>query len=266
MNGDTRSALFGIFVMADCALTASEVIALAAPVGITPTNVKSHLTRMVSDGSLRRTGKARLAAYAPSGNRENLISNLKERLGEPSPASWRGDWLVLVWEGAAEKHAREAAYTALWFDGFRPLAPATFVRPAWPGDWALERARLHSASAGLTFNACPVGWDQRALSALYDLDAIDAQARNIAADLTRLRNERSPAAAFASRLRAGGEVARFIAHDPRLPEELWGARKGLHALRKAWRRFEAETTPLSAAFIAEVIGKRSAFAALGRRS
>lgn len=266
MSEDTRSALFGLFVLADCALTASQVIALAAPIGITATNVKSHLTRMVSDGSLKRTGKARLATYAPSRNRESLVAKLKERLGDPNPAPWRGDWLLLVWEGAEEKQAREAAYAALWFDGFRPLAPATFIRPAWPDDWALERARLHSAPAGLTFDARPGGWDPSALSALYDLDAIDAQARAIAADLMLLKNERTPSAAFASRLRAGGDVARFIAHDPHLPETLWGGRTGLQTLRKAWRRFEAATAPLSDAFIAEVIGRRSAIAARSRRS
>ena len=43
-------------VLADCALTAAQLIRLAKPLGVSATNVKSHLTRMVADGILEREG------------------------------------------------------------------------------------------------------------------------------------------------------------------------------------------------------------------
>ena len=75
-NDSTRTMLFGIFVMAGRPLTARHVIALAEPLRLSATNVKSHLTRMVGDGVLRRTGRRRFARYEPTVKQQRVIDAL----------------------------------------------------------------------------------------------------------------------------------------------------------------------------------------------
>lgn len=253
MSEGTRSAIFGLFVVAGQALTASQVIALAAPIGITATNAKSHLTRMVADGSLIRTGKARLARYRPSAKQQDVVAGIQDRLVQSDQTPWNGDWVILVCEGPADKEDRDAYYAALWFDGFRPIAPATFARPAWPADWALRQAKHHCFAGGLTFNARPVGLNRHALNELYELDALDAQARCLAEELSQLGSDLTPERAFAVRHLAGGDVARFMGHDPRLPMEMWGRRTGLQRLRTAWHRLEARTAAPAREFLSQVL-------------
>ena len=52
MKDSTRSLLFGVFVLAGKPLTAAEVIRLVGPLGVSATNAKSHLTRLVAEGAL----------------------------------------------------------------------------------------------------------------------------------------------------------------------------------------------------------------------
>ena len=52
----------------------------------------------------------------------------------------------------------------------------------------------------------------------------------------------------------GGEVVRFIGHDPLLPDELWAERRGMKRLREAWRRFAGESRAVSGAFLRGVVG------------
>src|SRR3954464_15807605 len=89
-----RTEIFGLFVVTGRPLLAAQVIALARPLGISATNVKSHLTRMVADGSLRRSGPVRKGGYAPTEGRENMIAAIRERLDSPAE-KWDGTWIML---------------------------------------------------------------------------------------------------------------------------------------------------------------------------
>jgi hypothetical protein len=50
-------------------------------------------------------------------------------------------------------------------------------------------------------------------------------------------------------------VARLAGHDPRLPARLWGKRRGMRELVRAFERFEARVTPLAQRFLDDVIGE-----------
>jgi len=57
---------------------------------------------------------------------------------------------------------------------------------------------------------------------MYDLNMLDREAHRLARLInSRPRSSRSPADAFAARIKVGGSVARLIGHDPRLPKTLW---------------------------------------------
>ena len=252
----TRALLFGIFVLAGRKLTATQVIALAKPLKILATNVKSHLTRMVSDGSLERSGPVRRAQYWPSQNKAEVVKSIVERLGEGRAEVWDGNWLMLTLRMPANRAQRERLAAALWFDGFRPIAACTFVRPAWPKRWAIEKAKQYLAPApGFCLRGGFVGtFRANEVSSMYGLDSLDREASRLARWISAKRiPKESAAAAFAARLEVGGLVARLVGHDPRLPPAIWGGRTGMRALVRAFRRFEARTAPLAQQFLEVVI-------------
>jgi DNA-binding transcriptional regulator PaaX len=256
----TRTVLFGIFVVAGRKMTAAQVIALARTLGISATNVKSHLTRMVADGALRRSGPVRQAHYWPSPNQARVVEDIVARLQKTPSQRWNRTWLILIPRTSSSRGRREQLRASLWFDGFRPWAANTFVRPAWPERWALNRARQHLANTGgLCARGTLVGAIGVAdVSAIYGLDSLDREARRLARWISHRRIPKgSGDDAFAARLRVGGLVARLVGHDPRLPPVLWDGRNGMEELVRAFRRFEARIAPLAQRFLDHVLGRRS---------
>src|SRR5262249_55206203 len=132
----------------DRPLTATQLIALAHPLGLSATNVKSHLTRMVAEGVLERQGRARLATYRPTNDQLLVINGVKARLRERRDAAWAGEWVMLTLRLPRTRRDRERLRAALWFDGFRPASLDVFVRPAWPLAWAENRATGYAAAVG----------------------------------------------------------------------------------------------------------------------
>ncbi len=252
-HNSTRTLLFGVFVLAGRRLTASQVIALAKPLGISPTNVKSHLTRMVAEGGLRRSGPARRALYWPSPLQANVVQGINVRLATPPAEPWDRTWLLLTLRMPLNRSHRERLRASLWFDGFRPWAPGTFARPTWPEQWARGRSRHYLARApGLCVRGTLVGSvSPSVVGAMYALDALDREARRLARSIRNKRIPNSLAAAFAARLTVGGLVAHLVGHDPRLPPALWGGRTGLRDLVRAFHRFEARIGPLGQRFLNE---------------
>jgi len=252
----TRTLLFGMFVLAGRKLTATEVIELAKPLSISATNVKSHLTRMVEDGALRRSGPVRRAQYWPSGSQKMVVDAILQRLHGNHLEPWDGRWIMLTVRMPAVRGKKERLKTELWFDGFRPYAPGVFVRPGWPKDWALSRAQFHLAQApGLCICGLPIPpIEINDISAMYGLDLLDREARRLGCRIANSNVSTLTAAeAFATRIKIGGLVARFIGHDPRLPMALWGGRTGMRDLIRVFHRFEVRIAPISQRFLDTVI-------------
>jgi len=259
MKDSTRSLLFGVFVLAGEPLTAAEVIRLLGPLGVSATNAKSHLTRLVAEGALDRSGPVRARLYAPSRSQATVVEGIRARLQPESSEAWDGTWIALTLRLPAGRRQRERLGASLWFDGFRPWAPGTFLRPAWPEGWALDRARHYLAHApGFSLRGSFVeSLNLRRVAALYELAALDRQARALA---TWIRGQgairSSGEQAFAARLSVGGSVTRLVGHDPRLPRELWGRRSGMSDLVRAYGRFDSRLAPLSRQFLKQVVGYR----------
>jgi DNA-binding transcriptional regulator PaaX len=253
----TRTLIFGIFVLANHKLTASQVVALARSLKISATNVKSHLTRMVAEGSLRRSGPVRQAVYWPSQSHSKIIEGINARLSESRTEQWDHTWLILMLQMPSNRRQRELLRASLWFDGFRPFAPNTFIRPAWPANWAQRKTREYLAAArGTSMRGKFINKIEMSNAiASYDLNPLNREATQLATWINTRRRP-SPAAnsaAFALRLKVGGLVARLVGHDPRLPPEIWGTRTGMSELIDAFRKFEARIAPLSQKFLDEVI-------------
>jgi DNA-binding transcriptional regulator PaaX len=252
-----RTLLFGIFVLASRKLTAAQAIALAKPLRLSATNVKSHLTRMVAEGALQRSGPVRRMVYWPSASQSGVVEGITARLAETRSETWDRTWLILTLQMPSNRRQRDRLRASMWFDGFRPIAPGTFVRPAWPLGWALRKAQHYLATSGGTFMRGEFLGAAAAThaSALYDLDSLNREALRLARWIMRMRipTNSSNAAAFAMRLKVGGLVARLVGHDPRLPAAIWAKRNGMRELIRTFRKFDARIAPLSQQFVTEII-------------
>ena len=252
----TRTMLFGVLVVAARPLTTGQITALAEPLGISATNAKSHLTRMVADGSVRRSGPRRFTRYSPAIDRRELIEGISARLEVPQEQKWDGCWLLLTLRLPSGRRERSRVRESLWCDGFRPWSADVFLRPAWPKPWALTRAQAY-LRGGVAL--CVLGefvgeLDWGRVRAMYSLDALDRAATRLAKEINAMRaGKRSVAEAFAARLNVGGRVARLVAHDPRLPAAFWGSRTGLEELRTAYRRFEETVGPRAQKLVDQVM-------------
>ena len=253
MDASGRSILLGLLAVADRPLSAPQLIRLAAPLGVSASNVKSHLSRLVAAGALRRTGPSRRAEYRPSRVQESVMDGIRARLRGTSRERWDGTWLVLVFRSPPRRGARNRLRASLWFDGWRPVADEAVVRPAWPRAWAEGSARRH---AGFWVRGRVAGGPVNP-AGLYDLKGLDLEARRMAAWIRRrTAAAASSRKAFACRMEVGGRVARFIGHDPRLPPEVWGRRRGLRDLAAAFRRFESRVGPPARRFMESAIDGR----------
>ena len=93
-------------------MSAAQLIRLASPVGLSATNVKSHLTRMVAEGVLRRDGPARLAVYSPSPVEMAVIDGIHQRL-RPCEERWDGTSLMLALRNLPDRGQRARLRAAL---------------------------------------------------------------------------------------------------------------------------------------------------------
>jgi DNA-binding transcriptional regulator PaaX len=253
MKIPARSAIIGIMVLADRQLTAGQLIALAASIGLSASNVKSHLTRMVVEGTLERRGRTRFATYNVTMGEVNKIESIKARVTNHSESPWDQSWFMLATRFPPQRAIRDQLRALLWFDGFRLVGSEAFVRPAWPLPWAEERSREY---AELAFGICVRGSvisSQAGFVKLYDLDGLNQEAKLLARRIRRkIASGLSPRKAFAARIRVGGEVAHLIGHDPRLPREIWGLRTGMSELVDSFRQFEQRVARQSQRFVNEI--------------
>ncbi len=237
MQSPARTTIIGILVLANRALTAAQLIRLAEPIGLSASNLKSHLTRMVNEGSLARSGPVRQATYAPSAAQNRVVTGVKARLTEDPKGPWDNTWYMLTFHLPTNRAERERLRASLWFDGFRSVSFDCFVRPAWPEPWAENRTQMYIGGGAIPIRGEIVA--PHRMENLYDLRGLDSEARRLAAWLKRQRGGSiTPRAAFVRRMEAGGRVARLVGHDPRLPPAIWGRLRGMAEVIREYRKFE----------------------------
>jgi DNA-binding transcriptional regulator PaaX len=217
--------------------------------------VKSHLTRLVADGALFRTGRRRTHLYAISAQQQEFVRAVSGRVRQLPTERWDEQWLMVALKRQTHRAERQRLRDRLWFDGFRPCGPDTYLRPAWPRAWAVARAQSLAGAA----SACVIGplvgtlrIDQ--VRKLYRLSAIDAQARRLAQRIEAIGDRLAdPADAFKDRLTVGGLMVNLVSHVPNLPRLVWGDLTGLQDLQSAYAEFEARVVGPAEAFVEEAL-------------
>lgn len=221
----------GIFVFAGRPLTAPEVMALAEPLGLASSSVKSSLTRMVQEGSLAATGPARHRVYQLSEHQLAKVSEIRQRL-QVADELWNGDWLAVSGFLPRTQSIRERLFRSLWSAGFRRLNDL-FVRPSWPIPWARSKAAAFAELIeGVSIEGRVTSHSTR-LAALYDFRELEHQASKLSKTLEGTEVPCTDRECYVALHRLSGKVVQLLSHDPLIPTDLV-ASDGLYALRRSY--------------------------------
>jgi hypothetical protein len=99
---------------------------------------------MVAKGVLQRHGRTRLATYEAARDQARFIESIRDRLGESNQGPWNSTWLQLILPTLRNRSQSERLHSGLSFEGFLPVVPNVYVRPARPVLWAEDVARRYA--------------------------------------------------------------------------------------------------------------------------
>ena len=249
----TRTRVFGLFVVTGSeSLTLAQLVRLGLAVGLTASNVKSHISRMVADGSLLRRPAPSASRYAPSENRMRMVRTLRARLAPAAKERWNLRWWLVALDAPRPRAQRERARGALQFEGFRRWRGDAWLRPAWPAAGA--RSAVTRLATRYDLVACE-GLIAGALDVplTFHLDATERIARGILQRVEvarrRLGSSADSASLLKTRLALGGELAHFASDHPQLPPELLDGRRATGSLITVWNAFERDAERASKSHI-----------------
>jgi phenylacetic acid degradation operon negative regulatory protein len=152
-------------------VTLGSLIQLARPFGLTDRLVRTSVARLAQDGWLVARRQGRLSEYRLTPSGQQRFAEATTRIYGKSPASWDGQWTLLVLPPAPRK-GRESLRDELRWLGFGQISPGTFAHPGS----SLEQARQWLQSAGgardaMVLRSCSEDLvvDRRLVAAGWDL-------------------------------------------------------------------------------------------------
>ena len=255
----TRTQVFGLFVVAETpSLTMGQLVRLGTAVGLSETNIKSHVSRLCSDGSLMRMGEFGASRYALSEARRRIVESLRERMVplEKRREPWSGRWWLLGLHLPGDRVERDHARKRLRFAGMRAWGGNAWICPAWPQ--VEMRRRLAKLARDMSAIACEgeLTGNLDAVST-FELERLERVAAGLLlkvqralADLAKGLDGRS---ALKLRHRLGGTMARYVSEAPYLPPELLEGRASPSLLLTRLAELEATAGMLSREFILDAL-------------
>ncbi len=224
---NARSALFDLYgdhlrTRGGQARIAS-LVALMAPLGITPPAVRTAVSRMVKQGWLRPVRISGAAGYALTPRAEHRLDNAAARIYRTTNNDeWDGYWHLVIPERPVDRARRERLRSGLAYLGYAPLGDGTWLaaRPSPELDALLESE--HITAEG--FLARHQDDDTALIRRAWDLDAVGRSYRRWLAEAKELLASLPPAPAdeeaFAVRSKLVHEWRKFLFTDPGLPRAL----------------------------------------------
>jgi phenylacetic acid degradation operon negative regulatory protein len=208
-----------------------ELIDLLGPFEIGERVVRSSVFRLVKDGWLEAERSGRRSLYTLTASGARRFERAHRRIYLRPAAQWTGDWMLLL-TGGLRGPERTRLGRELQWEGFRPLNPVTWLRPAGDSEAVgeiLERlgvsarvivcgARDVEGLSGLPLHST--------IPSLWDLKPINAGYRRFIASFSPIAalangpDEWTPGEAFGGRTLLIHAFRRVLLHDPLFPSEL----------------------------------------------
>jgi phenylacetic acid degradation operon negative regulatory protein len=209
-------------------VTLGSLIQLAAPFGLTERLVRTSVARLAQDDWLVARRDGRRSEYRLTARGQQRFAEATQRIYGKGPASWDGQWTVLVLPPNGGKH-RESLREGLRWLGFGQPSPGVFAHPnsnleqarEWLRnlDGARDALLLKSSSEDIVVDRAVVaaGWDLGELARRYRrfVDSFAAAETALAS-----REAVTPESAFVIRTLLIHEYRKIHLQDPLLPPAL----------------------------------------------
>ncbi len=237
---------------------AGELVALARPLGMSESTVRTSISRLSAKGFIESRARA---AYAFSEKGAAIARNIAAGFEAPDWSGWDGEYWGAAWSlPEDDKNGRYRIAKKLSLYRFAPLQPGFWIRPRNPGEKMEEKLISLIADPRFKFMAFRLlhPLTRTEAARLWKTDAAGASMRKAAANARRLLarvDSLEPEEAFAARYRTGGMMVDALFSDPLLPPEFlpsdWPARE----LRDLFRKFDAATARRSRRFWEDAVGE-----------
>lgn len=257
-----RSAVLDVFgdLLADRGhqTTVAGLVRLLAPVGITAPAVRTAVSRMVSQGWLHPKRLPEGRGYVATERAVQRFRNVLERAYRTSPATWDGQWHVVLTQTPTGRTERARLARELSYLGYASLQENTWVSPYLSPE--LADALDRNGTTAVTLRANDVAphdafiraWDLDALGKAYQswrAEATDSVARNLSAHAD------PDEAAFAARFHLAHSWRKFLFTDPGLPAHLLPAEWPGAAAAAYFTEETERLAPRANAFVARVLAE-----------
>lgn len=246
------------------------LIRVLAPFGVNDRLARTSMFRLTEDGWFESRRQGRRSLYALTAQGLRRFAHASRRIYRAPDTDWDGTWTLVLFPHAPGNAAERAELRKdLKWEGFGPVAPGLFARPA-VHDEAVLADILHGLGLQGTVFALRAS-DLRAVAArpVRELVAECWDLADLAGDYLRFIERFGP---MRARLRAGHapdarqafqvrtllvhEYRRMILHDPQFPAELLPADwPGLAAYALAREIYAALLAPSEAYLEASLEGR-----------
>jgi phenylacetic acid degradation operon negative regulatory protein len=151
--------------------TLGSLIQLAHPFGLTERLVRTSVARLAQDGWLIARRDGRRSEYRLTASGEQRFAEATRRIYGKSPASWDGQWTLLLLPPTASRRRDNLREQLRWL-GFGQLGPGLFAHPnsdlAQAREW-LRGLEVNQDSILLRSSSEALGVDKRLVAAGWDL-------------------------------------------------------------------------------------------------
>jgi phenylacetic acid degradation operon negative regulatory protein len=208
--------------------TLGSLIQLAQPFGLTERLVRTSVARLAQDGWLIARRDGRRSEYRLTASGEQRFAEATRRIYGKSPASWDGQWTLLLLPPSASQR-RDSLREQLRWLGFGQLGPGVFAHPdsdlGQAREW-LRGLEVNQDSILLKSSSAELGVDRRLVAAGWDLGELARRYRRFVDAFAPVASGIAPPAAFTPqsafviRTLLIHEYRKIHLRDPLLPQAL----------------------------------------------
>lgn len=229
----------------------SSLIRLLAPLRLNERLVRTSVYRLTRDGWLASRQAGRRSFYRLTAQGRRRFENAYRRIYGPPPQTWDGRWDLILARSQGAAASRAKLRRELAWEGFGPVAPGVYARPAragQPSPAGIVAALEHPVDVVLLRGrelepgALPL---EELVREAWDLAGLDAGYRRFIArfgavvDLFGGDAAPDPEQCFVVRILLIHEFRRVTLHDPQLPTSMlparWHAREAYGLCRDFYR-------------------------------